>query len=462
MTLVALTAEYAERVVRPASALANNLLSLHRRLPFPVLIYLLAVILPISFPLGGISMTGVRLVLIVLIVPMSIQLLMGRYGRILPVDILFLLHTLWFTLALAVNNPEQVITNAGSTGIEFIGGYVLGRAYIRDRATFIALIRTLAAISICILPFVLYEVQTGVAPILKVLNDLPGVSSLRDVEIGKRLGFYRAQSVFTHPIHSGLFFIMVFSLCFIGLKNYYSATWRWCVAIASALCGFLALSSGALLALFLQIGLIFWAFTFRKTKARWWLLLLLFVLIYIFLEVASNRPPIRVFLSYATFSAHTAYWRTIIFEYGMQNVWANPIFGIGLNDWVRPHWMYSGSMDNFWLVMAVRYGIPGFAFLAIGYLMALWKIGIRNFDSDEGLWSLRRAWMFSFVGLTFTICTVHVWHTIYSFVFFMFGAGMWMLTVEPQTGKDTVVPEPQTLQKGPRYTRFDKIRRRGV
>ena len=107
-------------------------------------------------------------------------------------------------------------------------------------------------------------------------------------------------------------------------------------------------------------------------------------------------------MSYATFSAHTAYWRSIIFDWGMVNVWANPIFGLGLNDWVRPRYMVSGSMDNFWLVVAVRYGIPGFALLAAGYLIALWKIGRRDFDGDQLLWQFRRAWMFSFIGLTFT------------------------------------------------------------
>ena len=136
-------------------------------------------------------------------------------------------------------------------------------------------------------------------------------------------------------------------------------------------------------------------------------------------------------MSYATFSAHNAYYRELIFEWGMVNVWAHPIFGIGLNDWVRPSFMHHSSMDNFWLVMAVRYGIPGFLLLAIGYLIVIFRVMRRDFAGQERMILLRRAWVFTFLGLTFTLCTVHIWTNIYSFVFFMFGAGVWFIFYTP-------------------------------
>lgn len=409
------------------------------RLPVPVLLYFLTVILPIGFSLGSVYMTGVRLLLILTTVPLTIQLLMGRYGRVLPTDILFLLHFFWIIVALAFNNPDLVVQNAGATGIEFIGGYALARAFIRNREDFAALIRLLATIICCLLPFVLYEATTGNAIILNTLRKLPGVYSLNDIEIGKRLGVFRAQVSFTHPIHWGLFCAVCLPMCYVGLQGIYGNARRILVACIIGISGLIALSSGALLAIILQLGLFAWAGMFRKTDKRWIILLVLGAFCYVIIDILSNRSPLMVFLSYATFSSHTAYWRTLIFDWGMVNVWANPIFGIGLNDWVRPSWMHSGSMDNFWLVMAVRYGIPGFTFIATGYLIALWKIGRRKLDTDPTLWQFRRAWMFSFVGLTFTLCTVHVWSTVYSFVFFMFGAGMWMLTDTPK-GNSTTAP----------------------
>lgn len=423
------------------------------KLPIAVALYLAAVVLPISFGLGPIRMTGVRALLIFMIIPMSIRLLSGAYGKVLLVDILFFIHTLWFTIALAVNNPEQVVANAGSTGIEFIGGYVLGRAYIRDRESFVALCRVLITICVLLWPFVIFEALTGQSPILSFIQGLPGISSLAITSTGKRLGLFRVQSVFAHPIHSGLFFTLIFSLCFIGLKQVYGDTRRWLLAGICASCGFLALSSGALLALVLQFGLIVWAWMLRRQRNRWWILVGLVALAYVVIDLLSNRTPLMVFLSYATFSAHTAYWRALIFEYGMQNVWASPIFGIGLHDWVRPRWMHTPSVDNFWLLTTMRYGIPGFVTIAVGYLWALWRVARREFDSDPALWNLRRAWVFSFVGLTFTLCTVHVWHTLFSFVFFMFGAGMWFLYTQPaQIGEVETEAEPADHQI--RYSRF--------
>jgi hypothetical protein len=140
-------------------------------------------------------------------------------------------------------------------------------------------------------------------------------------------------------------------------------------------------------------------------------------------------------------------------------------------------------MDNFWLVMAVRYGIPGFLLIASGYLLALWQIGRRNLGGDLMLENQRRAWMFTFVGLTFTLCTVHVWTNIYSFVFMAFGAGMWFITATPDTetaGSEAGTadsrrrgpvyarsfPKPENapapadvspvMREAPRYTRFDQ------
>jgi hypothetical protein len=51
---------------------------------------------------------------------------------------------------------------------------------------------------------------------------------------------------------------------------------------------------------------------------------------------------------------------------------------------------------------------------------------------------------------------VHVWTSIYSFVFFFFGAGMWFITVDANAApEDSDAPQPEPHQPGRiRYTRF--------
>lgn len=421
-----------------------NLTQTRGKLPVPVLLYLLAVVIPVQFHLGPISLNGVRLLLLILIVPLTVQLMMGKFGRILWTDILFILHIFWAAVSLGVNNPDRVIESIGSTSIEFIGGYVLGRAYIRDVETFSALVRFLGIIIIAILPIAFYEAFTGRPIVIETIRKLPGLTSFVSPDTTPRMGLSRVQAVFPHPILYGLFASVGFSLYFVGLKGIVSTPVRYLMSTLISLSVFFSLSSGALLSIILQIGLITWAWALKPVKYKWLILFAIFAALYVIIDLLSNRTPVQVFMTYATFSAHNAYWRAAIFEWGMVNIWNNPVFGLGFNPWVRPRWMHTPSVDNFWLLMAMRYGIPGFAFLAMGYLIALWQIGRRNLDQDNRLLQFRQAWIFTFIGISFTLTTVHIWNVVYSFIFFLLGSGLWFITVKVggATMADTQESEP--------------------
>ncbi len=412
------------------------------KLPVVIWLYILTIALPVGFNLGPLTMSLMRLLLIVMVIPLVLMLFSGRAGRIIAPDILFALHILWAALAIGANNPDRVVENMGSTAIEFVGGYLLGRIFIRTPETFLALCRALFIFIICTIPFALMENRSGSPMILKFIESLPGLTSFADVNNPKRMGLERAQVMFAHPIHYGVFCSIMFAMAWVAFRGVFSDVTRYMVACAIAFAAFLSLSSGALLAIFMQGGLIGWAWMFRSNPARWKILLGLLAFCYVAVDLASNRTPVDVFMSYATFSAHNAFWRSIIFDWGMFNVWQNPILGLGLRSWVRPHYMGSGSMDNFWLVMAVRYGIPGFLFLALGYLDLLRRVAFRDLSSDEAVSRIRLAWMITFIGLTFSLSTVHVWTSVYSFLFFMVGAGVWLTDYQPVAKTKAAVTAP--------------------
>lgn len=472
------TVDQMERHTGPAT-FATPRAAATGRLPLVVWIYLIAVMAPVFFSLGALAMTPLRAVLLVMVPLLLVRLFSGGMGRVIPTDILLLLHLMWGAVALAVNNPDQVVQQIGSVGMEFIGGYLIARAYIRTRADFIALCRALGLLITLMVPFAIYETMTGNPIIISTLNKLPGLRGLWNVAAERRLGLERVQGVFTNPIHFGLFCSSAFALTLVALKGIVPTGRRLATGAAVALCVFLSLSSGALLPIIMQSFFMIWAASFRKFgwNRPWTVLVILCVIAYVVIDMLSNRTPLEVFFSYATFSSHNAYWRGIIFEWGMKSVWAHPVFGIGLNDWVRPWFMFSGSMDNFWLVMGVRYGLPGFLLLALGYILVIWSVARRNFVADPLLIQLRQAWMFTLIGLTFTLCTVHIWTSVYSFVFFIFGAGVWLFWVEPSDpdadGTPDTTPErtrpgnyftrhpppsepgaPNPAKQGPRYTRF--------
>jgi hypothetical protein len=238
-----------------------------------------------------------------------------------------------------------------------------------------------------------------------------------------RMGFYRAQGVFEHPILWGVF-------CSLAIANVFYLHHRTSFFKGAALAGFAtgmtftSLSSGPLLAATLQIGIVGWGWI---TRNAWWMLVGLAVLGYVVVDLLSNRSPVNVLISYLTFNSHSAYWRLHIWNFGIQNVWSNPLFGIGLNDWVRPSWMGTASVDNFWLLTTMRYGIPAFLLLVAGIVMNLVAI-IRQPLPTEALRDVRRGYVAATIALALALCTVHAWGSLLVMVMFYFGAGAWMFT----------------------------------
>ena len=434
-------------------------------------LFLLCVLLPVKFHAGPLLLSNLRVLLLVLVVPLGIGLLTGRYGRVRVVDVAVLAHLAWMALALAVRSPESAVSQVGSAGVEFVGGYLVGRAFVRTPEQFTRLIAILAASLVAMLPFVLYELKTGTSPPLLVLNALPGVMSEKMIWMPPRLNLHRVQMGFPHPIHFGLFAISCFALVFVGLGDRMRAGRRLALTGVVVVSTFASLSSGALLPMVVQIGLIAWAFGMRAVPHKWLILFGIFAFCYVVIDILSNRTPLEVFMSYATFSSHNAHFRSVIFDWGIRNVFgsavhdipAAPLFGLGMAKWIRPDWMTASSVDNYWLLMAMRYGVMGFLTIAAGYAWALWRIGTRDLGDDERLNRLRFAWTVTFFALALTLSTVHVWSATFSYVFFLFGAGMWLLDAEPGTGSraaaDRAADGADGAEEGPAAGRAGAARR---
>ena len=172
-----------------------------------------------------------------------------------------------------------------------------------------------------------------------------------------------------------------------------------------------------------------WERVLGKINGRWKMLFGLFGLIYLAIDLFSNRTPFHVFVTYFTFSTVSAYNRILIFEYGSAEVMRNPIFGIGLGDWIRPVWM-SDSMDNFWLLIAVRYGLPAWLML-VGLMGGLiWTIAQRK-GLPQSWRRARHAWAFTLFGITVAAATVHLWNALFVLFIFLIGAGAWLLDARP-------------------------------
>ena len=147
---------------------------------------------------------------------------------------------------------------------------------------------------------------------------------------------------------------------------------------------------------------------------------------YIFLSFASNRGPVVLLIETLTFNSGTGWTRIHIWRNGIDDVMRNPIFGIGLNDWTRPFWLTS-SVDNFWLLTAMRYGIVGFSFLAAGVAWHAYKVltakGLTAYERQ-----LRVGYMIGLISLSLSLATVHIWGPPFVLFLAYIGAGVWFYT----------------------------------
>lgn len=389
-----------------------------------MVVFFISLLIPARLHVGSLLLSPDRLLLLVLFVPLAVRLFSGRYGGVQPVDVLVGLHCLWIVIAMVVVHGAERVEFIGVTVIELLGGYMLGRALVRSEADYRAFFRCFAWALALLLPLVLFEQATRRIVFSEFLDRI--VDTYPYVEQEVRWGMNRVQAVFEHPIGYGLF-------CSLAVANFYYLN-QDRPGRALGLTGFatfmtfMSLSAAPLLSVMLQFSMIVWD---KITKAKWGLLAALFVILYVAIDLLSNRTPPEVLANYLTFNQSAAFNRVLIWTYGTQNIVANPIFGLGLNDWARPSWML-GSVDNFWLLTAMRYGLPGLIFLLAGIVSALWRICARQ-GLSEGERQCRTGYMVSIVGLFFTLVTVHVWGSIGVLVMFFIGAGVWMTEAGAET-----------------------------
>jgi hypothetical protein len=392
-----------------------------------LVVFLTTLLLPIFFHVGDLRLSPYRVFLLVVFIPLLLRLVSGGAGRIVLGDVFMGLHCLWIGVALFANHGAERLAFIGITVVELFGGYLAGRVLIRSAADYQAFFRYFAVALLVLLPFAVFEMLTGRMLISEILR--PVVSTFPKVLMGDmRMGFHRAQGVLEHSILWGVF-------CSIGIANLFYI-YRESLAKRLFLSGlatgmtFTSLSAAPLQSVTLQFAMIGWGWV---TRNAWWTLVILAAIGYVVIDALSNRTPVMIMIDYLTFNSHNAWIRIHIWNFGTAEVWRNPIFGIGLGDWQRPSWLPS-SVDNFWLVTAMRYGLPGLLLLALAIATNLFSI-IRQKLPDEFA-HYRVAYVIAAIGLLMTLATVHVWGATSVFVMFYIGAGSWLFgaaaTAAPQ------------------------------
>lgn len=390
--------------------------------PLPVLMLIVSFVCPteLSVFIWDLRLPPHRLALLVL-VPLALYRLVTRPDiRFRVFDGLFVAFGLWTAWVYGQHAENSGYVYGGSVALESLGGYLVARAWVRDQQTLLATLRAMMAAIVFVALVALPETLLGQIFTHDFLYYVTGYRHPTGLEI--RASFLtRAYGTFDHPIHLGTFCAALFALFWIAERKTMKRTQRAAFLGGATLLG---LSSAPLLCIALQTAMLAWERFTRGLAQRTPLTLAAIAGLYLGASLVLNRSPIYLIATGMTFDSWTGFYRLQIWEHGLNNVWANPWIGIGLAEWDRPKWMVSSTVDTFWLVTAMRGGIPGFLILvfAIGFLARAAVVrGIENPDRDVR--RLATGWMMSLIALCLIACTVHYWNALNAFFFFFLGLG---------------------------------------
>jgi hypothetical protein len=394
--------------------------------PAFLFVYLLSIFLPGTFSIGPLRFTLFKLILLLAFVPLALRWITGHSGRITMPDLLFLAFCVWVAIAtLAVHGTRQIFY-VGSTFVEYFGAYLAGRVIIRNADDYERFFRYFLTILLAMLPFAVFEAVTRIRLISNIMGLVLNTAGQYRFENAPRFGLTRVTGGFSHPILFGVVMGLGFANAYYIYKDRFLRQIR-AVALVGVMT-FLSISSGPLLALGLQVVMIGWDRILRVIRARWILGAVVGAITLVVLQVTLPGGIAGYIVDEVIFNPYGGHTRLTAFQYGSAEVLRNPAFGIGLGEWRRPFWEHE-SVDNFWLVVAMRHGLPAFGLLVLA--IAVNALFVMTADLDERESRFRSGYLIALAALVLALATVHIWAGALVFVMTYLGIGVWFYARDP-------------------------------
>ena len=390
-----------------------------QRLPvsiWPMVIVIYATLVPreICIHLGSNFMFADRLALLLISPWLFRNIWNGAIRFVLP-DFLIVLMGVWIAVAYTVvNGFDRGFLGGLGLAVDSVFGYLLARITFRSlndvRRGFILCI---PMIFLCALTLPLESLTHQLLvrpPLEKIFGSVRtaegsiALHGAQRVEI--RHGLLRAYGVWSHPILAGVYLstqlAVMWSSGIRGLPR-----WLWLAAISMSV---FTLSSATYLSLLLQVMFIGYDYLTRKIKElTWGFFWLVVALVLLFANGASNSGAIGLVIRFLTLDPATGYFRLLIWKFGWLSVVNHPWFGIGLADYSRPSWMISNSIDNHWLLLAIRYGPTASACLLLACFSALFALARCQAYANRRDQRFYRGIMMSLTMMMIMGCTVYIY-----------------------------------------------------
>lgn len=386
-----------------------------RVLALAVLIYVALLPSQFAFAVGGVVLFPYRLLLLGGIVAVVLGVIRGDIRWRLA-DTLVVAFALWMIIALMnTMDAATAIQGGGAQFVDIVISYLCGRLAIRSPRDFRAFLILIAPGVAIIGGLMALESFSHTLIIQPLASSITG----RPVSVGfvERLGLLRAPGPFPHPLLGGVFlgsFLALYALS--GIRG-----WPRLAGIFASVCCLFSISSVAILAMVSSSGLLIYNWLTEKIANLSWRLFLLGGAVLVFvLELATKSGSFSILVRYASLNSTSAYNRILIWNFGSRSVKNNLLFGVGYNDWERPIWMRE-SIDNYWLLTAIQFGLLPALLLLIVSVMAVARLGRNASRSTRLDRALLIGTAIAFAIFALGIVSVAIWQSALVWFYMLLG-----------------------------------------
>lgn len=374
----------------------------------------------LTVEIAGADLFPYRVFLFALL-PFAISQAFKHVRRLTFIDLFAAIAAIWHIIALLMTESiTAAVVTGGSRGADFALSYLVGRATLRSpddfRVYFLAVLPGFAAAT----AIMAVESLGGRLILRPLLADLFGQPRERYAD-ETRFGLYRASGPFPHPILGGVFLAATIPLAWYLPRRMPTKI----MAVMVSLGCVFSVSSSAYIALGLCLIFMLMNWVQRVTKFPVFGTAIIYLfLAYLAVSAVSQSGPLSVFTRYVLLDPTSSYYRQLIWEYAGAEVLNHPFFGIGLRDWERPTWMVSPSVDSYWLISAMIFGMP----MAIAsFLTIAGTVGLLAMRCTRAPLDVRRTAFAIGTSLTVIIVSgfsVHLWEGVATWMLVVAGTGV--------------------------------------
>jgi O-antigen ligase len=359
--------------------------------------------------LGGAKFIPGRIVICLCLIPALLELF--RKGRHLAaVDPFACLASGWMIVA-TVQADQESWSSAIAMVLEFLGGYLVARAYFFGEAALRTFVQVLKPIAVVVILLAIVDHLTGRIVTYNTIATLWGLPTFNPEY---RNGMLRAFSTFPHPILYGTFCVVAGAIflyserTFSGRILYVGGCFFGCI---------LAMSSAPLISFMIVMSTYAYDVFMRQYRWRWKAMVVALSIFLLVVFLVTNKP-ISWLVSNLTLDPSTGYFRVATWDTALYYIGLSPLTGYGFRDYANPDDFFgNASVDSVWLSLALRFGLPSVVLIVLTNVLSFYKSGptggLRPGNSYMN--NMRTAFTLVLVIYMFAGLTVHYWNNIWIF-----------------------------------------------